>query len=275
MICVRNGAVELAVEVSGEGPPLLFAHGLSANRRVTLEELSPLTDRFRVVSFDQRGHGDSTPIIDSRLYDPEAMSQDMAAILDHLHIERAIVGGESMGAATALLFACAHPERVQALLLVAPAFGAEPNPDRRRLLDIADEIDREGFDGFLVNSAERLRTRFGAPPEVIRYIGAMHGSHRPESLSTAFRTVPNWIVSEDLSALGTGRIPVGIVAWEGDPTHPMALARRLAASGRRSRLEEIASPLALFADPPLVGRTLAKLLDMLDRTPSPGGRGAA
>ena len=261
MIRVRNGDVELAVEVFGEGPPLLFAHGLSANRRVTLKELSPLTDRFRVIAFDQRGHGESTPIEDSRLYDPEAMAQDMAAILDHLRIERAIVGGESMGAATALLFARAHPERVEALLLVAPAFGAEPNPDRRRFLGLGDEIDREGFEGFLANSAERLRTRFGAPPEVVRYIGAMHRTHRPESLSTAFHTVPNWIVSEDLSALVSRRTPVGLVAWEGDPTHPMALARRLAAAGgNQSRLEEIASPLALFADPPIIGRTLAKLL---------------
>jgi pimeloyl-ACP methyl ester carboxylesterase len=276
MIRVRSGDVELAVEVSGQGPPLLFAHGLSANRGVTLEELSPLADRFRVIAFDQRGHGDSTPIIDPRLYDPDAMAQDMEAILDHLRIESATVGGESMGAATALLFARARPERVEALLLVAPAFGAEPNPDRRRLRGLADEIDSEGFEGFLANSAQRLSTRFGAPPEVVRYIGAMHRTHRPESLSTAFRTVPDWIVSEDVSALVSRRTPVGLVAWEGDPTHPMALARRLAAAAaNHSRLEEIASPLALFADPPIVGRTLAKLLDMLDRTPSPGRRGAA
>src|SRR5260370_24679401 len=110
MIRVRNGDVELAVEVSGEGPPLLFAHGLSANRRVTLEELSPLAGRFRLVAFDQRGHGESTPIEDSRLYDPEAMAQDMEAILDHLRIERATLGGESMGAATAPLFARARPD---------------------------------------------------------------------------------------------------------------------------------------------------------------------
>jgi pimeloyl-ACP methyl ester carboxylesterase len=272
VIRVRNGDVELAVEISGQGPPLLFAHGLSANRRVTLEELAPLAGQFRIVAFDQRGHGDSTPIVDSRLYDPEAMAKDMEAILDHPRIERAIVGGESMGAATALLFARAHPERVETLLLVAPAFGAEPNPDRSRLLGLADEIDREGFEGFLANSAQRLSTRFGAPPEVVRYIGAMHRTHRPESLSTAFRTVPDWIVSEDLSALASRRTPVGFVAWEGDPTHPMALARRLAAAaGDHSRLEEIVSPLALFADPPIIGRTLAKLLGMLDRS-HPDGR---
>lgn len=267
MIRVRNGNIELAVEVAGEGPPLLFAHGLSANRGVTLEELSPLAGRFRVIAFDQRGHGQSTPIEDPGLYDPDAMAQDIEAILDHLRIESATVGGESMGAATALLFARARPERVETLLLVAPAFGAEPNSDRRRLRGLADEIDREGFEGFLANSAQRLSTRFGAPPEVVRYIGAMHRTHRPESLLTAFRSVPDWIVSEDLSALASRRTPVGLVAWEGDPTHPLALARRLAAAaGDHSRLEEIASPLALFADPPIIGRALAKLLRMLDRS---------
>jgi len=267
MFCVPSGDVELAVEVFGQGPPLLFAHGLSANRNVSREELAPLAGRFRIVVFDQRGHGDSTPIVDSRLYDPGAMAQDIAAILDHLGIERAIVGGESMGAATALLFAREHVERVGALMLVAPAFGSEPNTDRRRLLDIGEEIEREGIESFLAKSAHRLRTRFGASPEVVEYIGRMHRAHRPESLSVAFRTVPNWIVSEDLSPLGRSGIPIGLVAWEGDPTHPIALARRLAAASPQARLEEISSPLALFADPPIVGRTLARLLDSLDQRP--------
>ena len=50
----------------------------------------------RIIAFDQRGHGDSTPIRDLSLYEPAAMAADSAEILDAFGIERAIIGGESM-----------------------------------------------------------------------------------------------------------------------------------------------------------------------------------
>ena len=72
-----------------------------------------------------------------------------------------------------------------------------------------------------------------------------------------------WIVSEDLSPLLVRTIPIGVIAWEADPMHPIALARRLASISGPAPLEEITSPLALFADPPLIGRTLSRLLEAL------------
>lgn len=247
-------SITLAVESSGAGTPLVFAHGLSSNRQHTLRSLAPLLDRFRLVAFDQRGHGNSTPVTDPALYDPERMADDIGAVMDAGGISRAVVGGESMGAATALLFALRHPERVERLLLVAPAFGPEPLADRQRLIGLGDEIADAGFEGFLRNSAARLRDIFGAPPDVVAYIGAMHRTHAPASLAAAFRSVPNWVLSARPFEPPGVPVPLEVVAWENDPTHPLELARRVVAARSGARLRLLGSPLQVFADPPAVGR---------------------
>ena len=108
---VASDGLLLAAETFGEGKPLVFAPGLTDNRGYIRRQLLPLADRYRIVTYDQRGHGDSTPVTDPALYTPERMAGDMARILDAFDIERAVIGGESMGAATALLFAFTWPER--------------------------------------------------------------------------------------------------------------------------------------------------------------------
>ena len=128
---IPTDGLELAVETFGDGPWLVFAHGLTGYRHGTRRQFAPLADRYRIVIYDQRGHGDSTPVTDPALYDLERMAGDMAAVMDALGIEQAIVGGESMGAATTLRFALRWPQRVRALLLTAPAFSDVPQPCRR------------------------------------------------------------------------------------------------------------------------------------------------
>src|ERR1700674_5008374 len=96
---IPSDGLLLTVETFGTGAPIVFAHGLLGNRHVVRAELAPLASHYRIVTFDQRGHGDSSPVTDPALYQPARMAGDMAAVMDALGIERAIVGGESMGAA--------------------------------------------------------------------------------------------------------------------------------------------------------------------------------
>jgi pimeloyl-ACP methyl ester carboxylesterase len=227
---------------------------------MTLRELEPLAGDYRLVAFDQRGHGDSTPVRDPALYDPEAMAADAAAILDSLGVDRAIIGGESMGAATALLFAARWPERVEGLLLVAPAFGRRPNPDQVRLAGLGDEIDRVGMERFLANSAERLRSIHGAPPDVLAVVRRMHLSHDPRSLAAAFRAVSVWTFEPDLTRLRARRPPTAVLGWAGDPLHPVALAREAASSLPGAVFEELPGWMTIFAEPAIIGRRFAGIL---------------
>ena len=81
--------------------------------------------------------------------------------MDALGIERAIVGGESMGSATTLTFARLWPERVEKLLLTAPAFGDEPNPAAEDIRLMGEEIEQMGIENFLAAAAIRQRDELG------------------------------------------------------------------------------------------------------------------
>ncbi|MCK4514222.1 MAG: alpha/beta hydrolase [Spirochaetaceae bacterium] len=259
---IESDGLELAVEVFGAGPPLVFAHGLTGNRSNTRDQLAPLADHYRIVAFDQRGHGDSTPITDPALYDAERMANDIAAVMDALDIERAIVGGQSMGATTSALFALRCPGRVGTLLLTGAPFGDRDrvSADRERMREMGKVIAKHGIEVFLAHAAERQRAE-KMSPEVIAYFGRMLRSHDPDSLATGCQTVVDWRVLTDLSPLADLRFPVRIIAWENDLLHPIALARRLVSLFPDARLETIPSVIHLFADPPIVGRTYRRLLE--------------
>lgn len=255
--------IQIAVEDFGDGPPLVFAHGLTGHHRVTRLELEPLAERYRVIVFDQRGHGASTPVTDPALYDPRRMAGDMLAVLDALGLERAIIGGESMGAATALVFALEHPQRVQALLLTAPAFGDQPNLERERMLEMGRNLTRLGMPGFLALAAQRQREQFNWTPDLIAFVAGMIGAHDAASLATALLTVPSWQPLPELAVLAQLEVATCILAWEQDPMHPIELARRMAALLPHGRLELLDPLPALFRDPPEVGRRYRRFLEAL------------
>jgi pimeloyl-ACP methyl ester carboxylesterase len=260
---VRSDGLEIAVEDFGEGPPIVFAHGLTGNRHASRDQLAPLADRYRIVIYDQRGHCDSTPVFQSALYDVDRMAEDMTAVLDALGIARAIVGGDSMGAATTMAFALRHPERVESLLLGAPAFGDRPSPHTQRLKDMGRAITNLGMEEFLKRAAIRQRDELGWSHEVIAYVGRSYASHDPASLAVALRTVPDWLAFVDLSVIASLTQPTCVLAWGNDPLHPIELARQIAALMPAARLETIASQSALFADPPLAGRIYGSFLGRL------------
>ena len=106
---------------AGGSPHVVFLHAGIADHRswaAVLERLAPTMD---VVAYDRRGFGTST-------YQPEAHDQvvDLAAVLDATGLERSVLVGNSMGGQVALDFTLTHPERVSALVLVAPAVSGAP-----------------------------------------------------------------------------------------------------------------------------------------------------
>jgi pimeloyl-ACP methyl ester carboxylesterase len=113
----RDG-VPLYYEVAGEGPVLLLTHGFSATSQMWRGQVEALKDRFRVVTWDMRGHGRSGYPADQDAYSEEATVADMAAVLDAVGAERAVIGGLSLGGYMSLAFHRAHPQRTRALLII-------------------------------------------------------------------------------------------------------------------------------------------------------------
>jgi pimeloyl-ACP methyl ester carboxylesterase len=256
---IRSDGLELVAETVGKGPPLVFAHGLTSNRHRTLEELAPLAHDHRIIAFDQRGHCDSTPVTDAHLYDPHRMAGDLAAVLDSLGIERAIVGGESMGAATALLFALHHPQRVDRLLLTGPAFGDGPNPGKDDLTRTGRLNAETGIEGYLAVLAPEWAAT-GMDEAAITAWSAVQRSHDPASLAAACTAVAGWVILPDLSALAAFPAPVQILAWEGDAVHSLELSERMAAVFPAARLHVEPALALLFNDATIPGRIFRQFL---------------
>ena len=154
------GNVTLAYHEVGpaDGPPVLLLHGFASNARVnwfSTSWASLFVDAgFRVVAPDHRGHGASTKFHDPADYGPDIFANDAVALLDHLGIERADVGGFSMGARVAFALAAWHPERVGRVCLCgmgANIFGGtrDNEPIARALeADDPDTIEDAGAKSF-------------------------------------------------------------------------------------------------------------------------------
>lgn len=107
----------------GDGPDVVMVHGITGNLAVWhLQIVSALSDGFRILTYDLRGHGYSdTP---PSGYSPDAMAEDLLELIDALGIDRPVVIGHSYGADIALYFAARHPDRVREVIAIESALPA-------------------------------------------------------------------------------------------------------------------------------------------------------
>jgi 3-oxoadipate enol-lactonase len=116
---VESDGVRLFASEDGSGPVVVLLHGGMANHLAALPLVAPLVERYRIVTPDLRGSGRSwcgAPLTFDRLAD------DVALLLDHIGVDRAVVGGVSTGSGVALRFALRHPRRALGLVAVKPVY---------------------------------------------------------------------------------------------------------------------------------------------------------
>lgn len=138
-----NG-VEVAYTDGGSGPAVLFTHGYAASGDMWRPQRPALEPRYRLVTWDIRGHGSTESPDDPGLYSHAHAVGDMRALLGHLSIERAVVGGLSLGGYLSLQFRLEYPEMVRALVLCCTGPGYR------------SEDSRAGWNRMAERSAERL-----------------------------------------------------------------------------------------------------------------------
>jgi pimeloyl-ACP methyl ester carboxylesterase len=121
MPAFQHGAVELAFLDEGTGDPIVLVHGFASNKEVNWVQPGWVTTLTRagrrVIALDNRGHGASSKLYDPVAYDTAIMADDVRALLDHLHIDRADVMGYSMGARNTAFLAVGAPSRVRSAIL--------------------------------------------------------------------------------------------------------------------------------------------------------------
>jgi pimeloyl-ACP methyl ester carboxylesterase len=246
---ILSDGVRLSVSDDGAGPAIVLLHGLTATRRYVVMG-SRMLERsgHRVVAYDARGHGRSSPAPSPSPsdYGYDELADDLLAVLDGLRIDRAVLAGASMGGHTLLRLALDAPERVAGAVVITPGYDPETfdAPDRLAHWDaLANGLRTGGIDGFLaaydidaVPDAYR-----DTVVKVIRQRLALH--EHPRALADAVQVVPRSQPFGALDELGAlSGLPAAVVASADgpDPEHPQALGEAYAAAipGARLVLDE-------------------------------------
>jgi len=223
-----NG-IEIDYEVSGSGPAVLLTHGYSATRRMWDGQHRALEKDYRVISWSMRGHGQTESPADPSKYSAGLTIADMEALLRHLGIQRAVIGGLSLGGVASLGFCLAHPDMVRALVICDSGPGYRNAEARaawnQRAQERAAELEARGLDALSGRSREMREAM---------------GEHRSaQGLANAARGMLAQEGSHIIDGLPSIRVPTLIIV--GDQDQPfLAPCEYMAKKIPGARLEVIA-----------------------------------
>ena len=140
---LKRDGIDIYYEDHGQGPAVLLSHGYSATSRMWAGQIAALAPHYRVIVWDMRGHGESDCPNDPAAYSEALTVEDMAALLRKCGIERAVIGGLSLGGYMSLAFHLAHPEMVRALMLFDTGPGFRNDNARRAWNESAQQRARD------------------------------------------------------------------------------------------------------------------------------------
>jgi 3-oxoadipate enol-lactonase len=259
-ITVRG--VSLAVDAAGDGPAVLFIHGFPLDRNLWRPLASMLTGWRRIVP-DLRGMGESDGPESG--YSMAEYADDLAALLETLRVERALVCGLSMGGYIAFELLRRHPGRVQGLVLMTTRAAADDAAGRARRDAMIARVRRDGT-GFLgeemvpkLLAATTLKTM----PEVVRQVTAMAVGSPPDGIVGALTAMRDRADSTPL--LPRIALPTLVVAGSDDQLIPAAEARVMASAIPDAHFALIPSAghLAPIEQAVNTGRVVREFLDSL------------
>jgi pimeloyl-ACP methyl ester carboxylesterase len=239
---IAVGGQAIAVERSGDGRPLLLLHGLGADRSQVRAALPP-PEGYQGFYPDLPGHGKTPLQATSAELGFDQFAALMLNMLDRLEIERAVIGGISMGSAIALRLAVDAPERCAGLVLVRPSWLDGP---ARPHLAIVERIghwqEQAPQDAAVLLEADaeytELCRRNPAAASSVRGLLT-----RPQARAAA--AVLGAMVADrpfhHLATLGSIKVPALVIGNDGDPLHPAQIAGALARALPGARLAMVPS----------------------------------
>ncbi len=263
-----SAGTSLAGEEVGEGPPVVLLHGLTATRRYVLHRSLALVRRgYRQISYDARGHGDSSPADDGGYGYGELTADLRTVISDRVAGAPHALAGHSMGCHTVVAHALEHPGDVAALVLIGPVVLGLPATDESLAYwdALAGGLEEDGVEGFMRAYEASLEADPAWTETALRITQERMRRHRhPDAVARAVRGVPRSLPFEGIEELETLDVPALVVASydEADPGHPYSIAEAWADRLPRARLvseEKGKSPLAWQG-----GRLSRVIADFLD-----------
>jgi 3-oxoadipate enol-lactonase len=223
MPVLKANGLSIFYSDEGQGEPLLLIHGFPLSSQMYVPQRAALKHRFRVITPDLRGMGQSD--VPTSGYSMDAYVDDLLALLDHLDIERAVVGGMSMGGYIAFALLRRAPERVKGLVLIdtkATADDEEMLQKRRALI----EQVRNGGPKEAADTSKMLTERTHQEnPDLVDYVQSIMLSTPADGIVGALQAM---IVRPDsTSMLRTINVPTLIIVGSDDPLTPPESAKQM------------------------------------------------
>ncbi len=224
---LTSDGCRLAYESVGEGLPVVWQHGLGADRRQPAD-VFPEMQGIRRITLECRGHG-ASELGDADRLSIASFSEDVIALMDHLGLSKAVVGGISLGGAIALRLAALHPERTCGLILARPAWVDGPSletmsPYAAVARSIAELGTVRGVEHFL--RSEELQTVRRVSPDNALSLQTFFTQAKPENTVQLLSRI-----AIDAPAVGdlvsTISVPTLIIANDQEFVHPLAYALAL------------------------------------------------
>ncbi|MFG3162764.1 alpha/beta fold hydrolase [Streptomyces sp. NPDC048232] len=212
---------------SPDGMPVVLIHGHPFNRTLWAPQAHALVAAgHRVVTPDLRGYGESD-VTPGKVFLSD-FADDVAALLDHLGIERAVVGGVSMGGQIAMEFCRRHPGRVRALVLSDTSALAETDEGKAYRNRLADRLLAEGMAGYADEVIGKMLASYNvdALPDVAAHVLGMMRATDPRGAAAALRGRAERPDYRD--TLATVAVPTLIVVGADDVFTPVSEAEAIA-----------------------------------------------
>lgn len=232
MKITANG-IDIRYEISGSGPYVTLAHSLATDLSLWDELAAALAQRFTVLRYDARGHGQTSAPQGS--YNFPQLVGDLVGLLDTLKIKHTHFVGLSMGGMLGQHFALAAPQRLDKLVLVSTT--SRMPPEARTLWD--ERIATARTQGMTAHVESTLARWFTAPyraahPEVMARIGALIAATPVNGFAGWGGAICTLDVTDQLDAV---RTPTLVVGGADDPGTPPTLSQTIAAAIPGARLE--------------------------------------
>jgi pimeloyl-ACP methyl ester carboxylesterase len=237
----EHDGIQFHYRERGSGTPFLFQHGLGADANQTFDLFKPPTG-IRFITFDCRGHGETRPLGPEEKISVEQFTDDLRSLMDHLKIERAVIGGISMGAAIALRFVLEHPGRVIGLVLSRPAWLDQSRVDNLKVFSTLAEFIRkygaiEGARHYQETAAYQQVLKESA--DGAKSLLSQFEHPRAEETVAKLERIPPYVPAHTREHWKQIRVPTLVLANHQDPIHPLEFGEVLAQIIPDARFEEL------------------------------------